>query len=277
MNFWNQLRPLEKRLVVGVGAAVFIVLNAWFVVPHFSDWGKVEQRNQNARKKLEVYNNTLARTNELGREIRILEDQGAEVPLEDQMTHFASTIQSQEVRSGVDQQSSGKVQSTTNQNFVELSQNVQVSAKEQQLVDFLYNLGASNSLIRVRDMTLHPDQPQQRLIASIRFVGSYQLKSPARSAAPASTRTTGAPTRTTPAPANSAQKKATPPANTTLQPKPAANPLATQQKATQTKPPPAMSNPPAGGPRSAPGTLPRQGPPFVKPGLTNKTATTSKQ
>jgi len=276
MNFWNQLRPLEKRLVVGVGAAVFIVLNAWFVVPHFSDWGKVEQRNQNARKKLEVYNNTLARTNELGREIRILEDQGAEVPLEDQMNHFASTIQSQEVRSGVDQQSSGKVQSTTNQNFVELSQNVQVSAKEQQLVDFLYSLGASNSLIRVRDMTLHPDQPQQRLIASIRFVGSYQLKSPARSAAPASTRTTGVPTRTTPAPANSGQK-ATPPANTTPQPKPAANPLATQPKATQTKPPPAMSNPPAGGARSAPGTLPRQGPPFVKPGLTNKTATTSKQ
>ena len=31
------LRPFEKRLVVGVGAVLFVVLNAWFVVPHFSD------------------------------------------------------------------------------------------------------------------------------------------------------------------------------------------------------------------------------------------------
>jgi len=230
----------------------------------------VQQSNANARKKLENYNATLAKTNELGREIRRLEDEGTEVPQEDQMTHFASTIQSQAVRSGVDPQSSGKLQATTNQNFVELSQNVQVSGKENQLVDFLYNLGASNSLIRVRDMNLHPDQPGQRLIASIKFVGSYQLRAPVRGAAPVSTRTT-TPTSATP-PANSTQKKTTPPpTSTSTQPKPAVNPLVSHAR------PPAMSNPPSGGPGTLPGKLPRQGAPPVKPGATNRTATTSKQ
>jgi Tfp pilus assembly protein PilO len=269
MNFWNQLRPLEKRLVVGIGAAVFIVLNAWFVVPHFSDWGKVQQRNADARKKLANYNATLARTNEIEREIRRIEGQGADVPMEDQATHFASTIQTEAIRAGVTLDNSGKLQATTNQNFLELAQQYQVRGKEQQLVDFLFNLGEGNSSIRVRDLNLHPDQPHQMLMATIRLMGSYQLRAPARGAA--STRTTTAPN---PAPAKSApatptQKKSTPPATTTSQPRPGGNPFGAQQKA----PPPTL--PGAGKPGAT--NLPRQGPPFTKPGVSNRPANTSKQ
>ena len=47
------LRPFEKRLVVGVGAVLFLVLNAWFVVPHFSDLGQAEKRPTDAIEKLE--------------------------------------------------------------------------------------------------------------------------------------------------------------------------------------------------------------------------------
>ena len=47
------LRPFEKRLVVGVGAVLFVVLNAWFVVPHFSDLGDARRRRAEALKKLE--------------------------------------------------------------------------------------------------------------------------------------------------------------------------------------------------------------------------------
>ena len=274
MNFWNQLRPLEKRLVVGVGAAVFIVLNAWFVVPHFSDWGKVQQRNENARKKLGTYNAMLARTNELEAAIRKIEGGGDDVPLDDRATTFASTIQSEAIRSGVALDNSGKLQSTTNQNFLELAQNYQVRGKEQQLVDFLFNLGSGNSSIRVRDLNLHPDQPRQMLTANIKLIGSYQLRTPVRGAAapPAATRTKSS----TPPPANtpttSTQNKTTPPANTSTPPK-TGNPLASQPKPT-----PGTPNPlPGGAGRVAPTNFTRPGPPFVKPGMTNRTATSSKQ
>src|SRR4051812_22830112 len=38
-NFFEQLnlRPHERRVVIVVGVIVFVVLNAWFVWPHFSD------------------------------------------------------------------------------------------------------------------------------------------------------------------------------------------------------------------------------------------------
>jgi Tfp pilus assembly protein PilO len=269
MNFWNQLRPLEKRMVVGVGAAVFIVLNAWFVVPHFSDWGKVEQRNQNARKKLATYEATLARTNELERKIMEIEGQGDQVPLEDQATHFATAIQTEAIRSGVTLDNSGKLQSTTNQNFLELAQNYQVRGKEQQLVNFLYNLGDGSSSIRVRDLNLHPDQPRQMLTATIKLIGSFQLRTPVRGAVPASTRTTAPAT----APASSTQKKTSPPptTTTTAQPRPGANPPGAQPRSLPGAVPPMDSR------RVAPTNLPRQGPPFTKPGVTNRSATTSKQ
>ena len=62
----------------------------------------------------------------------------------------------------------------TNQFFVEQVQNINVLATEDQLVDFLYKLGSASSMIRVRDLTLQPDPPHQRLTADIRLVASYQ-------------------------------------------------------------------------------------------------------
>ena len=47
------LRPFEKRLVVGVAAVFFVVLNAWFVFPHFSDLSQAKDRRADALKKLE--------------------------------------------------------------------------------------------------------------------------------------------------------------------------------------------------------------------------------
>ena len=47
------LRPFEKRLVVGVGAVLFVVLNAWFVFPHFSDLSQARDRRAELLKKLD--------------------------------------------------------------------------------------------------------------------------------------------------------------------------------------------------------------------------------
>ena len=40
-KYFAQLRPLERRLVVGVAVVLLIVLNAAFIWPHFADWGKL--------------------------------------------------------------------------------------------------------------------------------------------------------------------------------------------------------------------------------------------
>jgi hypothetical protein len=83
-------------------------------------------------------------------------------------------------------------QRTNNQFFLEQSQTVTTTAKEQELVDFLYNLGSSNSLIRVRDLGLRPDQPRQQLNANIKLVASYQKNLPVRAAPAAAARTAAA-------------------------------------------------------------------------------------
>jgi Tfp pilus assembly protein PilO len=75
----------------------------------------------------------------------------------------------------------------TNEFFVEQSQNISVTATDEQLVNFLYKLGSGASMIRVRDLELQPDSARTRLNANIQLVASYQKNpsAPARAATPA--------------------------------------------------------------------------------------------
>ena len=113
-----------------------------------------------------------------------MESEGFSVPPEEQHLHFANTRESVANSSGVNISQTSKVTTRTNQFFLELTQNISLLTKEQQLVDFLYNLGSSNSLIRVRDLSLKPDGPRQQLNANVRLVASYQKRATARTAAP---------------------------------------------------------------------------------------------
>jgi hypothetical protein len=176
------LRPFEKRLVVGVGAVLFLVLNAWFVVPHFSDLSKAQERRLEALKKLERWQAEIDQKAKYEVGINKFRQEGLEVPPEDQQNQFARAIQDQQVRSGVGIQQFGRVTTQTNQFFLELTQPISVQSGESQLVDFLYNLGAGNSLIRVRDLTLRPDAPRQQLSGTVKLVASYQKNQPKKTA-----------------------------------------------------------------------------------------------
>src|SRR5438132_4720497 len=95
-GYWNNLRPIEKRMVVGIAALFFVIMNAWFVFPHFSDWGRVQQRMAKAQKTLNMYETE--RRQKPAYEDGIKKLQGEEsqpVPLEDQAGTFADTIRSQ--------------------------------------------------------------------------------------------------------------------------------------------------------------------------------------
>jgi hypothetical protein len=178
------LRPFEKRLVVGVGAVLFLVLNAWFVVPHFSDLSQARRQREEALDKLKRWQAEIDQKAKYETGINKFRQEGLEVPTEEQQNQFARTIQEQQARSGVNIPNFGRTVTTTNQFFLELSQQgLSVQSGEAQLVDFLYNLGSGNSLIRVRDLTLRPDAPRQQLSGSVKLVASYQ-KNPSKKVAP---------------------------------------------------------------------------------------------
>jgi Tfp pilus assembly protein PilO len=187
-KYFAHLRPLERRLAVGVLVVVIVVLNAWLIWPHFEDWSKLKTRLNDARAKLADYQTTIAQATNYQAQVKSLEGQGEFVALEDQAINFMRTIQAQAETSGVGQPNYSRSTMHTNDAFfIEEVQNISVAATDQQLVDFLYKLGSGASMIRVRDLELQPDGPRQHLNANIQLVASYQKNpaAPARPAAPA--------------------------------------------------------------------------------------------
>ncbi len=182
-KYLAQLRPLERRLVVGVAVILIIVLNAVYVWPHFSDWGNLQNRLAKARRDLARDQQTIAENAKYQAQVKDLEKEGAFVPPEDQLINFMRTVQQQAAQSGVGIANTSRQMSHTNDAFfVEQVQNITVTATDSQLVDFLYKLGSSASMIRVIDLELQPDAPHQHLSANIRLVASYQKKPLATSA-----------------------------------------------------------------------------------------------
>jgi Tfp pilus assembly protein PilO len=187
-KYFAQLRPMERRLVVGVAVILVIVLNWWFIWPEFSDWGNLRRRNNAAQLNLKLYQTAVAQIPSLQANVKKFESAGEAVPLEDQGISFTRTIGAQATQSGVQLQNTSRQFTRTNDVFfVEQVQNISVLATEEQLVDFLYKLGTSASMIRVRDLELQPDQPRQRLVANIKLVASYQKNPVAAVAAKTST------------------------------------------------------------------------------------------
>ena len=178
-KYFAQLRPMERRLVVGVAVLLVLVLNAVFIWPHFSDWGNLRGRLNEAHRKLKLFQAGVAQIPALQADVKKFESAGEFVAPEDQGINFMRTIQAQSAQSGVAiVNTSRQLTHTTDAFFIEQVENINVLATEEQLVDFLYKLGSGASMIRVRDLELQPDPPRQRLNANIRLVASYQKSPP---------------------------------------------------------------------------------------------------
>ena len=172
------LRPFEKRLVVVVAAVLFVVLNAWFVFPHFSDLADAKKERAEALEKIGRWQVEINQEPSYRKQIKELESEGQAVPAEDQQNQFSQAIVGQQARSGVNITSTSKQVVSTNQFFLKLTEQVSVESGEPQLVDFLYNLGYGSSQIRVRDLALHPNPPRQALSGTVKLVASYQKNPP---------------------------------------------------------------------------------------------------
>jgi hypothetical protein len=202
---FDALRPFEKRVVVGVGVALFAVLNVAFVFPYFSQWSKVKTRRIEAQVKLEKYERAARLAPVYKGDIaKFVNAADADVPSDNRGNDFLQTINLEQARSGVRPMSSGVITSSTNNAFfVELRQTIQIQAGETNLVDFLYNLGSGKSLIRVRSLNLRPDPPRLELAASVTLVASYQkVAAKPAGAATGSSEKSG---RSTPSPTSTAK------------------------------------------------------------------------
>lgn len=219
-EFFARLNPMERRFVVFVVVLFFVVVNLVWVRPYFLEWGKTKVELEKSRTTLTTYTQAAAKAPALQKQVDALSRGGAEVPQEEQALQFARTIQERSARSGVGILSMGSTRQVggTNQFFAEQIQTINVQSKEDQLVDFLYNLGSDNSLIRVRDLSIQPDPSHMQLNAHVTLVASYQKKPAAKPAvtAPASKPAT--------APAPAPAKPAAAPAPAPAPPKPTVAP-----------------------------------------------------
>ena len=173
-KYFAQLRPLERRLAVAALVALFLVLNYVFIWPHFSDWGNLQKRLDNARRNLALYRTTIAEKPKYEALVNKMKGEGGTVAPQDQAINFVRTIDAQSGSSGVSVIGTSRQMIRTNEFFVELTQNFNVTANDQQLVDFLYKLGSDASMIRVRTLDLQPDPAHQHLTARIELIASYQ-------------------------------------------------------------------------------------------------------
>lgn len=224
---WATLRPVERRFLIGVAVLLFIVANLVWVWPRFGDWAQTQTRLEKARRTLAVFQKEVDGMNRYKKLISELEKEGGAVSQEDQQNQFLRVVQSQAMQSGVNIITSSKQQTRTNEFFLELIQTFSVQSREKQLVNFLYNLGSGDSMVRVRDLSLRPDASHQQLGSNLKLVASYQKKASAKQTKAAAAQTPAPAAKTTPAPAKTATSA--PKSNPAAAPKTDKKPVTTKK------------------------------------------------
>jgi hypothetical protein len=223
------LRPQEKRVLVGIAVVVFVVLNLVLVVPRFKEYGNLKKELAATRDTNALYNAVIYKdTNSVGGYQQQLRDlskapegkvSSTEIQLEQTVTReaaanglFIQTIQN--VASQVIG-SSGQ----SDKFFARQSVRVTIQATEDALVKFLYDVGNDPAMIRVWELQLNPaDNNRYKLNATMLLTADYQKEvptnaAPVKPASPVKNVTPQGPTNVpakaaAPAPTNAAQKTA---------------------------------------------------------------------
>jgi hypothetical protein len=238
-EFWARLNSTERRFVVGVAVVFFLVINIVWVWPHFGDWSDTTGRMAAARTRLVTFESGTNLIPDLKKQIDKYQGQGQIVPEENQALQFSRLVMSQTTLFGIIPQNTSirREAGPTNSFFVEQSATMTVDTTEKQLVDFLYSVGAAtNSLIRVKVLSVQPDASHQRLSTRATLVASYQKNAigPAGAAAAAGQKPTATPQK--PAAASNKAMPTVAPKNTKAPTVPTPNKPATGPGSSNGKP-----------------------------------------
>jgi len=185
------LRPQERRWIAVIVVAVIVVLNYALVWPYFSEWSQVRAAMSAASATIETYSREIEANNaNYEPKLKSIEgNKSASLMLE------AGDIQLQKAimaKTSSDFMPSSynplhlKQNLNTNQAqfFEEQSIKITVDCEEKPLVDFLFQIGGDNSMIRVRELNLRPlDQNRYKLNASVVLSASYQKKTETKTSA----------------------------------------------------------------------------------------------
>ena len=177
------LRPGEKRLLVGIGIVLFLVLNVLFVWPKFGDFGRLRAETEKIQREMTRFQTEIDKEPTYQKLLRELAGQGSQVIREEQTLRLQQTVQSQALASGVTinsyaMQNTRTTTTVTNAFFDEQSLVVAYDTKYGPLISFLVNLAEDESMIRVRNMEVKPDLSRQRLQGNITLVASFQKSRP---------------------------------------------------------------------------------------------------
>ena len=189
-RFWEQLKPGERRWVAAIGLVFFLVLNWLFIWPHFSDWGRANVRMKKAHDLIDQYNAELKNKPSYEAKIKTLQsDSGSDIMAEEQAIDLIRFYNSRASSNDVQIiNNSRPVNRTNDPFFVDHEMQLRVKGRESAIVNFLYSLGAGNSIVRVRALSLRPDSAHQQINANISIVASYAKKPPARNTGAAALR-----------------------------------------------------------------------------------------
>jgi hypothetical protein len=177
-KYFDELGSQERRWVLGTAVAVFVMLNYLLVWPHFSDWGHNDARITAAEKKIATYRTELARKSFYESAIKRLQPEDGNNIISEDPIQIEYFYHARAAENNVLIQANTRMTSHSNDPFFQEEElGLSLLAKESNLVNFLYSLGSSNSMVRVRAMSLRPDQPRHQLDANITIVASY-LKKP---------------------------------------------------------------------------------------------------
>jgi len=178
------LRPAERRLVVGSGIVLFIVLNIYVIWPHFGDWKVLRKEIQDAEATIVLYQEESAKIPEYESKQAELEISGVKIPSSEMHRTLFQSILTKTDRAGVRRRSTGKVMKRpTSGDEDQFFEEYQITVAfhqtdDEALLNFLISLGSGESVIRVRSITISPDNTGMKLGGSMTLVASYQKERP---------------------------------------------------------------------------------------------------
>jgi type II secretory pathway component PulM len=170
-----QLRPQERRLLVLGAAILFVVLNLWFVWPHYGELGRVQNQIRERERTLETFRTELDRRDGYLAQLQALEMDGVGVLDRDKDLTLLSTVQTELARSGISHSGINTASGGTSEFFEQrtLSVNLNPTSPEA-LVRFLLSLATNQVVLRVKELDLKPDGTKTKLSGSVRIVASFQ-------------------------------------------------------------------------------------------------------
>ena len=163
----------ERRLVMFVLVVLMCAL-AWMVWGMIPDPGATRQKITKADQDLERFQGEIDNTDEYNRRVSDLEGMGSAVVLKEQGLDMRKIINRLTAVTGVQVSRLGRTTSKTNEFFIEKSIKIDFSSKESDIVKFLWELGGSDSMVRVSDMQIQPDKNRYRLDGWMNLTASYQ-------------------------------------------------------------------------------------------------------